>query len=184
MSNDTSRPSDVQPFTWGDIALSQVVYIDGIPHATKQAIGEWLEYGDPRLAINKLLERNPHIDHYSTEVKLTSVDGKNRDTKVYHPIGFLLIVMESGQPKALACKVAVAEFVWRFAGPKKHTHKELMQLRNQRINILAKLDKASNQFVRNALLGDLQAVSLTIGIDVPDVLLLNNANPKQGKLEV
>lgn len=114
----------IQNFHWGDIALTQVVYVDGIPHPTKQAIGEWLEYGEPRKAINKVLERNTYIDHYSTDVNLTSVDDKNRDTKVYHPIGFLLIVMESGQPRAQAMKVAVAEFVWHFAGPKEVSLKE------------------------------------------------------------
>jgi len=34
------------------------VYRDGIPHATRAAIGEWLEYADPQKAIDKLLERN------------------------------------------------------------------------------------------------------------------------------
>ncbi|WP_275098105.1 hypothetical protein [Sedimenticola hydrogenitrophicus] len=106
-----------QSFQWGDIALSQVAYVDGIPHATRQAIGEWLEYADSQKAIDNLLDRNPHIEHYSTPLNLRAVDGKMRDVSVYHPIGFLLIVMESGQPKALACKVAVAEFVWHFAGP-------------------------------------------------------------------
>ena len=72
----------------------------------------------------------------------------------------------------------------RFAGPKQQSHREQVQLRNQRINILVKLDKASNRFVREGLLGDLRAVSLTLGIEVPDVLLLNNDDPKQGKLEV
>lgn len=135
-----------QSFQWGDIALSQVVYVDGIPNATKQAMGEWLEYGDPRDAINKVIERNPHIDHYSTAVKLTAVDGKNRDTRVYHPIGFLLLVMESGQPKALACKVAVAEFVWHFAGPHGADTKE----RNAYLKEIERItDRIAN--VRNAM---------------------------------
>ncbi|MDH5184878.1 MAG: hypothetical protein OEX12_13430 [Gammaproteobacteria bacterium] len=115
---------DIQSFSWGDIALSQVVYVDGIPHITKQAIGEWLEYADPRVGVNTILKRNNHIDHYSVGVNLTSTDGKNYDTKVYHPIGFLLIVMESGQPRAQAMKVAVAEFVWHFAGPRDVSIKE------------------------------------------------------------
>lgn len=104
-------------FNWGEIALSQVVDINGIPHATKTAIGEWLEYADPRDAVNKIVERNLHLRNYSTAVKLTAVDGKNRSTEVYHPIGFLLIVMESGQPKAQAMKVAVAQFVWHYVEP-------------------------------------------------------------------
>lgn len=94
-----------------------MVYIGGVPHATKTAIGEWLEYGDPRLSINNIIARNPHLKNYSTDIKLISVDGKYRDSEVYHPVGFLLIVMESGQPKAQAMKVAVAEFVWHFVTP-------------------------------------------------------------------
>lgn len=172
----------ITSFNWGDIALSQVTYVDGIPHATGRAIGEWLEYADPVVSISKVLERNPHIEHYSTIVNLTSVDGKNRDTRVYHPIGFLLIVMESGQPRAQAMKVAVAEFVWHFAGPRTLSTKDEIQLRNQRINILSKLDKTANRFVREALLGDLRMVSLPLGIEVPDVLLLNNTNPDQKPL--
>lgn len=47
----------LQPFQWGDIDLSQVVCISGMPHATRTTIGEWLEYADPRDAINKIIER-------------------------------------------------------------------------------------------------------------------------------
>ncbi|WP_374960997.1 hypothetical protein [Spongiibacter tropicus] len=112
------------PFHWGQIELTQAVFIDGIPHITKTAVGEWLEYAEPRVAINNILTRNSYVDCYSTDINLISVDGKNRDTKVYHPIGFLLLVMESGQPKAQAMKVAVAEFVWHFAGPVNISDKE------------------------------------------------------------
>ncbi len=62
----------LQPFQWGEINLSQIVHINGIPHATKTAIGEWLEYADPRDAINKIVERNSHLRHYSVAVKLTA----------------------------------------------------------------------------------------------------------------
>lgn len=172
------------PFTWGDIELSQTVFVDGVPHPTRAAIGEWLEYADPQNAMDKILARNPHIDGHSIPVNLSGMTGQNYATKVYHPIGFLLIVMESGQPKAQAMKVAVAEFVWRFAGPRKHDARELAKLRDQRINILTKLDKAAKPFVRDALLADLRDVSLTLGIEVPDVQLLNRDDPGQGKLGV
>lgn len=111
--------TEVTPFHWGDIALSETVFIEGAPHATRFAVGEWLEYADPQNAIDVILGRNPHIKTHSVPVKLTGTDGKKYDTKVYHPIGFLLIVMESGQPKAQQMKQAVAEFVWHFAGPKR-----------------------------------------------------------------
>lgn len=61
---------------WSDIDLSQIVRINGIPHATKTAIGEWLEYADLRDAINKIIERNSYLRRYSVAAKLTTVDGK------------------------------------------------------------------------------------------------------------
>ena len=125
---ETTCSVNTNPFSWGKIKLSQTVQISGIPHMTRKAIGEWLEYPDPQKAIDKILERNPHVDHYSAPVNLTATDGKNYDTKVYHPMGFMLIAMESGQPKAKAMKVAVAEFVWHFAGPRRLTAKEEMEL--------------------------------------------------------
>lgn len=130
--------ANTNPFTWGDIALSQVVDVDGTPHVTKQSIGEWLEYSYPRESINKIIERNSHIENYSVEVNLTSTDGKKYDTRVYHPIGFLLIVMESGQPKAQQMKVAVAEFVWAFCGNDDMPVKE----RNAYLNEIERLTEA------------------------------------------
>lgn len=130
--------ANITNFNWGDIALSQVVDIDGTPHATKQAIGEWLDYSDSRKSINKIIERNSHIEHYSVGVSLTSTDGKNYDTRVYHPIGFLLIVMESGQPKAQEMKVAVAEFVWAFCGSSDLPIKE----RNSYLNEIERLTES------------------------------------------
>ena len=166
------------PFVWGDITLSAVVHIDGIPYVTKTAIGEWLEYADPRDAVNKIVERNEHLRDHATAVKLTAVDGKNRDTEVYHPIGFLLIVMESGQPKAHQMKRAVAEFVWAFAGPRTMPERErvgLMKLRQQYVLHLANCRDA---FTREVLLADLRDVSLRLGQPVPDVALLGK-DPNQ-----
>lgn len=171
------------PFVWGDIELSQTLIIDGTPHATKTAIGEWLEYADPRVAINKILGRNPHVDDYSVDVKLTSTDGKKYDSRVYHPIGFLLIVMKSGQPKAEAMNRAVAEFVWHFAGPRKRSFRAESDLRKQRIAILSKLATVRDVFVQQALLDDLRTVSLELGRAVPDVALLGT-DTKQLALEV
>lgn len=172
------------PFAWGDIELSQTVFVDGVPHVTRAAVGEWLEYADPQNAIDLILRRNPYIEDHSVPVRLTGTDGKNYQTKVYHPIGFMLIVMESGQPRAQAMKAAVAAFVWHFAGPQTLSMADRVRLRNQRLSILSKLDRASNPFVRQALLDDLRAVSLTLGIEVPDVLLLNNEDPAQRRLGV
>ncbi|WP_153111527.1 hypothetical protein [Propionivibrio limicola] len=164
--------AEVTPFVWGDIALSQTVMVDGVPHATRAAIGEWLEYDDPVRAISKLLERNSYIDDHSVVVKLTTTDGKNYDTSVYHPIGFLLIVMESGQPKSQAMKQAVAEFVWHYAGRKQLSRKEGIELLKLRRTILNDLARTKDSFVQKALLADLNEISLVLGQAVPDVKFL------------
>lgn len=163
---------NISTFVFNEINLNQVVYIDGVPHPTRSAIGEFLEYADPQKAVDKILERNPHIQAWSVPVKLTGTDGKNYDTFVYHPIGFLLIVMESGQPRAHEMKQAVAEFVWRYAGPRNMSFKEETELLKLRRVILADLGKNRDAFVQQALIADLQRISLTIGLPVPDLKFL------------
>lgn len=164
--------TEVTPFHWGDIALAETVFIEGAPHATRFAVGEWLEYDDPIRAISKLLERNSYIDEHSVVVKLTTTDGKKYDTKVYHPIGFLLIVMESGQPKAQAMKQAVAEFVWHFAGPKRMSFKERMELLKHGRVLLNNLAKTKDAFERDGLVVQLREVQLALGQPMPDVARL------------
>ena len=172
MSKISTTETQVTPFVWGDISLSQTIMIDGVPNSTRAAIGEWLEYDDPVRSISKILERNSYIEAHSTVVKLTTVDGKNRDVSVYHPIGFLLIVMESGQSKAQAMKQAVAEFVWHFAGPRRMTFKERTELLKLRRAILNDLAKIKDAFVQKALFSDLVEISLALGIAVPDIKYL------------
>lgn len=164
--------TEASAFNWGGIALLETVFIDGAPHATRFAIGEWLEYDDPAEGIRKILNRNPYIEEHSVQVKLTATDGKNYDTKVYHPIGFLLIVMESGQPKAQAMKQAVAEFVWHFAGPRKMSFKERTELLKLSRTILNDLGKTKDAFVRDALVAHLREVYLALGQPMPDIARL------------
>lgn len=170
-------------FTWNAIDLSEAVYVNGIPHVTRAAIGEWLGYAEPIKAVSKILERNPYLGSHSVVVKLTSADGKNYDTNVYHPIGFLLIVMESGQPKAHAMKEAVAEFVWQFAGPRTLGEKARMDLLKWRSSLILNLTKTRDAFARQAFLADLQEVSLTLGLPVPRLELLGK-DAEQLALEV
>ncbi|WP_338910674.1 hypothetical protein [Mycetohabitans rhizoxinica] len=61
---------------WSDINLSQIVNINGTPHATKASIGERLEYADLCDATNKIVERNSYLRRYSVAVKLTTAGGK------------------------------------------------------------------------------------------------------------
>lgn len=170
--NQNTNNASVITFSWGDIELSQVIHIDGVPHATKTAIGEWLEYADPRDAINKIVERNSHLRRYSVAVKLTATDGKNFDSEVFHPIGFLLIVMESGQSKAHAMKAAVAEFVWHYAGPRQLSDRSRLDLLKLRRQLIADVAAARDAFAQSALLSDLREVSMVLGMGLPDIALL------------
>lgn len=161
-------------FTYGDIALSQSVLIDGIPYVTHQAIGEWLEYEFPQQAITRILERNPHIDCHSTLVNLTTVDDKNREVNVYHPIGFLLIVMESGQPKAKDKKVEVAEFVWHFSNPgtERISSKERRTIRSKITVLIAKPHKIKDAMALRETWSEITDLCDLIGRDYPDLSLL------------
>lgn len=169
-------------FNFEAIELSEVVHLDGIPHVTRAAIGRWLEYADPQRAVDKIIERNPHLETHSVPVKLTATDGKNYDTRVYHPVGFLLIVMESGQPVAHEMKEAVASFVWNYnrqpLAPKERM--EHLKLRRTLINDLA---RSRDAFARQALMDDLRRVSQSLGQPLPSETLLGK-DPKQMALEV
>ena len=168
----TNQPA---AFAWNDIALSEVVMINSVPHTTRRAIGEWLQYADPQKAIDNIISRNPHLETHSVPLNLRGTDGKNYDTFAYHPIGFLLIVMESGQPQAHAMKAAVAEFVWSFAGPRKLSFRESDSLMKRRMALLDRIGSTRDAFVQAALLAYLREVSLTAGMPVPDVGLLGTS---------
>lgn len=101
------------------VSISESVTIDGTPYFTRLAIGEWLGYPAPQKAIDKIIERNPHINNpeWSVAVKLTATDGKKYDTKVYNPVGLQLIVFESNQPRAIEYKIAVAKMVAEMIRP-------------------------------------------------------------------
>jgi len=106
-------------FQFEGMELREACWIDGKPYFTRRAIGEWLGYKYPLEAIDKLIERNPHIEdpRWSTQVNLTWVEGVRevtRAVRVYDPIGFQLIVFESRQAKATAYKIAVANLAWAY----------------------------------------------------------------------
>jgi len=174
-------------FQWGDIALSQTVTLEGVPHTTRLAVGEWLEYAVPQKAVDKIIERNPHIENYSTTVNLTAVDGKNRLTKVYHPIGFLLIVMESAQPKAKAMKEAVAHFVFHYSEATRKradmTTSQILAISKTIVSIASQLASTKNAMVYKVLEARLLHLSDLIGDMQPDLSLLTK-KPDQLALEV
>lgn len=171
-------------FNFEAIELSEVVHLDGVPHVTRAAIGRWLEYADPQKAIDNIFDRNPHLESWGTPLKLRGMGGaRDYETNVYHPIGFLLIVMESGQPKAHEMKAAVASFVWHFCMPQPLAPKERMELLKLRRTLINDLARSRDAFAQQALMDDLRRVSQSLGQPLPAAELLGR-DPKQMALEV
>ena len=82
---------------------------NGNLYMTGEQIGRCLEYAYPREAVNKIFERfKDRLSKYSREVKLTSIDGKPRKTRVFDEKGIYLVAMKSNQPKAWDFQEAVA----------------------------------------------------------------------------
>jgi hypothetical protein len=173
----------IAPFVYSDIELSETVLIDGIPHVTRRAVGDFLEYSDPQKAVDKILERNSYIDDYATPVKLTAVDGKIREHSVYNPVAFLLIVMESSQPKAQAMKVSIAKFVNHYAFcPEEITFKQQLELKKYRRTLLLDLEKCYDRYTQQGLLTELADVDSYLGRPSIDLKLLGK-KPEQTDLE-
>ncbi len=115
-TSSISRKATFSPFIYGGIEIKETCFTDITPWFTRRAIGEWLGYKHPQKAVDKIIERNPHIQNpeWETAVNLTVVEGGKqvvRTIKVYNPIGLQLIVFESRQPKAIQYKIAVAKLV-------------------------------------------------------------------------
>lgn len=89
-------------------------WIDGKPHFTGKAIGEFLGSKLPELYVDQIVRRHRYINCFRTTIKLKSDDngtGKMRNVKVYDPIGVQLIIFQSALPKAVSHRVNVARFV-------------------------------------------------------------------------
>lgn len=167
-----SDQNQVTPFVWGEISLSQTVFVNGAPHGTRYAIGEFLDYADPQKAVDNILARNPHIEAWSVPLKLRGTDGKNYETFVYHPIGFMLIVFESGQPRAHEMKQAVAEFVWHYAKPKQLSIKEQIELQKLERALYNDIGRTKDKFAATGLISMLSNVCFTLGKPLPDLAFL------------
>ena len=130
------------PFRFGGMALRESCWLDGTPYFTRRAIGEWLEYSNPDVAIAKIVKKNPQIKEFSRLTNLvrvvgvTETDGMDRastplsdhsagkkkvaphsrelSVEVYDPIGLQLIINKSSQPRAMEFQVAAARLVLAY----------------------------------------------------------------------
>lgn len=104
------------PFSFGETRLCEAAWIDGKPYFTRRAIGEWLGYNNPRIAISKIVNRNPHLrdPRWATVTNLVTVENGRivrREQEVYDLIGLQLIINKSNQTKAIKFQVAAAQLV-------------------------------------------------------------------------
>jgi len=104
------------PFVHDAIRLQEACWVNGRPHFTRRAIGQWLGYRHPQKAVDNLIGRCPHLrdPRWSVALKLRGTDGKEYDHEVVDPIGLQLILFESRQRKAIEYKIAVASLVWAY----------------------------------------------------------------------
>ena len=72
------------------------------PYMTAEQLGACLGYSDPIRNINKLTSRNSYLDNqdFSRVVKLTTVDGKKRNVRVFTEDGIYEITMLAKTAKA------------------------------------------------------------------------------------
>jgi len=179
-------------FTYGEIALSETILINGIPHMTRQAIGEWLEYEQPQKSIDKILARNPHIESYSIPANLAGMVAQRAyETMVYHPIGFLLIVMESRQPKAKKKKVEVAEFVWHFSNtgkalavPEDISPKDYRAILSRITNLTSKITKIKDAMDHKQTWLEITVLCDTIAMPYPAIEFMRKHFKQVEKLGV
>jgi hypothetical protein len=97
-------------FSFENVELVESCSVNGTPHFTRRAIGELLGYADPQKAIDKIIERNPHIQEFSIPVKLGGVH-RDYETTVLSPIGLSMIIFESGTESAIRFKVWAAHLI-------------------------------------------------------------------------
>jgi prophage antirepressor-like protein len=100
-------------------------------YMTREQIGRALEYSEPSSSIEVIHRRNKErLDKFSTAVKMTGVDGKQREHTLYNRKGIMEICRHSSQPKANI----FMDWVWDImdgiiSGRKKITNPEDKQKR-------------------------------------------------------
>jgi len=138
---------------------------------TGEDIGNALGYKDPRNSIRRIFERNKdELEEYSMTVKLTAVDGKERDARVYNEEGVMLISMFSSQN--------IAKEFRRWAV------RTLKQVRKTGSYINAPEIEERLAKLEQSLLTPPQAKAKTInltGIDPNDILKVESILEKRGK---
>lgn len=90
----------------------EIIMYDSIICMTAESIGRALGYATPKQSIYKIYNRNQEeLDNYSTIVKMTTVDGKAREVRVFTEEGIYIISMLANTDKAKAFRRELANLL-------------------------------------------------------------------------
>ncbi|MBF0481288.1 MAG: hypothetical protein HQK81_06230 [Desulfovibrionaceae bacterium] len=109
--NVPAVPGDVpEIFTLN--GMECVIRDGGDIYFTAEEVGKQLGYADPRNAIGHLYQRNVvEVQDHTTVVKLTTVDGKDREVRVFTEEGVYILSFLAQTDKAAAFRRSVAAFL-------------------------------------------------------------------------
>ena len=90
----------------------EIIMQDGIICMNAESIGMALGYSEPRIAINKIYNRNQdELDNYSVVTKMVTVDGKSYNQRLFTEEGIYIISMLANTSKAKAFRRELAAFL-------------------------------------------------------------------------
>ena len=86
---------------------------DGEMYMTSEQLGKCLGYSNPRIAIGQIADRNIYLKNseFSTVIKLNTVDGKNRDVRLFTEDGIYEVTMLAKTEKAKEFRMWVRELI-------------------------------------------------------------------------
>lgn len=94
------------------IKEKDIIMQDGIICMNAESIGMALGYSEPRIAINKIYNRNQdELDNYSVVTKMVTVDGKSYNQRLFTEEGIYIISMLANTSKAKAFRRELAAFL-------------------------------------------------------------------------
>lgn len=163
--------TDATEFQYKDIVLAESVHINGLPYATRKSLGVALGYADPQKAMDNLAARYPFIESYRVPLKLRGTDGKEYDTKVYHPIGQLLFFMKSDKPIAEQMQIQMAEFIWNKTNSNDLNSNQELAYRKQLNESIKALSRTKDALEYNHHKSLIVEMSSLLGRPMPDLSL-------------
>ncbi len=112
-------------------------------------IGRALEYSEPRIAVDKIFQRNDELfSEYSAVTKLVTAGG-TQETRVYNEEGVIAICLKSNQPKAIAFqRWAVRTLKAAMKGQLSQANSELVELQRKHILALEQIQGLKQSGVR------------------------------------